>query len=58
MVTDTLIETTEAERIAAYQRGWNDAARGREPISVFPIMYAIGYKDCKTGTPARYEVKS
>lgn len=58
MVTDTLIETTEAERVAAYQRGWNDAARARRPQKDQPIMYAIGYQEAMHGERNRYEAQS
>lgn len=51
-----LIQTSHEQRVAAYRRGWNDAAvgrpaaRGREPI-----MYTIGYVECKRGVPNRFE---
>lgn len=34
----------EQARIADYMRGWNDAARGREPRSQ-SLTYALGYLD-------------
>lgn len=37
----------EADRVAAYQRGWNDAATGQKCASDprAPIAYGLGYFD-------------
>lgn len=58
MVTENLIETTPAERIAAYQRGWNDAACGRPRAKDQPIMYAIGFQDSFYKLDAKFKVQS
>lgn len=56
-LTPHLIETSEAERIALYQRGWNDAARGDSAARGLPISYALGFTDYARNHPARYEVQ-
>lgn len=43
----------EQERIAAYQRGWNDAQRQREPQRDAGLLYSMGYIDAKRGNSPR-----
>lgn len=50
-----MITNTEKERIAAYQRGWNDAQRGRTAQQNQPIMYQIGFIEAMKGAPHRFE---
>lgn len=50
-----MITNSEKERIAAYQRGWNDAQRGRDAQPCQTIMYSIGYIEAKKGAPHRFE---
>ncbi|MDR3389089.1 MAG: hypothetical protein P4L92_18770 [Rudaea sp.] len=49
-----MIQLNEQQRIAAYQRGWNDAQarRGAQPDQ--PIMYTIGYVEAVRGAPRRF----
>ena len=45
--------STEAERIAEYQRGFNDAAAGRGFAPNGNFFYACGFLDSQTGRAAR-----
>jgi len=38
-----MIQLNERQRIAAYQRGWNDAQKDRAPRTGESITYQIGY---------------
>jgi hypothetical protein len=49
-----MIQLNEQQRIAAYQRGWNDAQSRREPQQDQPIMYSIGYIEAVQGAPRRF----
>jgi hypothetical protein len=49
-----MIQLNEQQRIAAYQRGWNDAQARREAQKDQPIMYAIGYVEAAKGSPQRF----
>lgn len=44
--------STEAERIAQYQAGWNDAQRG-EKAETENLFYALGWMDGNDGKPQR-----
>lgn len=48
---------TEQERIADYQRGWNDAMKSREPALGHSIMYQIGYLEARKGGTRRFTVE-
>lgn len=48
------VKQDETQRIASYNRGWNDAQCGRVPRYDQPIMYAIGYTEAKRGTQHRF----
>lgn len=49
-----VLQLNEQQRVAAYQRGWNDA-QGRRPAQPdSPIMYQIGYIESLRGAPARF----
>ena len=50
-----MLQLDEQQRIAAYQRGWNDAQRGRNAHKDQPIMYSIGYVEAVKGAPNRFE---
>lgn len=50
-----MIELNEQERIAAYQRGWNDAQYGRAARPMQPIMYQIGYIESMKGVTKRFQ---
>ena len=45
--------STEAERIAQYQRGFNDFMAGRAPSADASIFYAFGWRDAENGRAAR-----
>ena len=49
-----MIQLNEAQRVAAYQSGWNDAAKHRAPQDNQPIMYSIGYLESSRGAPQRF----
>lgn len=49
-----MITNNEKERIATYQRGWNDAQRDREPAIGESLMYQIGYLDGLKRLPRRF----
>ena len=49
-----MFQFTEQQRIAAYQRGWIDAQRGREPQHDQPIMYQVGYTEASKSVPNRF----
>lgn len=53
-----MVTNSEKERIAAYQRGWNDAQRGREAQPMQTIMYQIGFIEAKKGAPHRFNVNA
>ena len=44
--------STEAERIAQYQRGWSDAQRGEKDVHG-SIFYAMGWLDANKGRAPR-----
>jgi hypothetical protein len=48
------INLNEQDRIAAYQRGWNDAQGARPARSEQPIMYTIGYVESMKGATQRF----
>ena len=50
-----MIQLNEQQRVAAYQRGWNDAQRGRNAQKDQPIMYQIGFIEATKGSPNRFE---
>jgi ribosome modulation factor len=45
--------STEAERIAQYQRGFNDCMSGRSRDQFAGIFYMFGWKDAAAGRAAR-----
>lgn len=49
-----MIQLNEQQRIAAYQRGWNDAQAHRIAQTEQPIMYTIGYVEALRGAPQRF----
>lgn len=49
-----MVQLNEQQRIAAYQRGWNDAQAHRDAQPDQPIMYAIGFVEAKRGAPQRF----
>jgi hypothetical protein len=49
-----MLQLNEQQRIAAYQRGWNDAQRGRAQARNEPIMYQVGYIEASKGSPNRF----
>lgn len=49
-----MVQLNEQQRVAAYQRGWNDAQRGRTQARNEPIMYQIGYIEALKGSPNRF----
>ncbi len=50
-----MIQLNEQQRVAAYQRGWNDAQRNRDARRDQPIMYHIGFFEAAKGAPHRFE---
>ena len=50
-----MVLLNEQQRIAAYQTGWNDAQRAREPQKGQSIMYQIGYIEALKGSPNRFD---
>lgn len=52
-----MVQLNEQQRIAAYQHGWNDAQRKREPATDQPIMYQVGYLESLKGAPQRFVTK-
>jgi len=50
-----MIQLNEQQRIAAYQRGWNDAQARRDAQKDQPIMYQIGFIEAAKGAPQRFE---
>lgn len=51
-----MIQLNEQQRIAAYQRGWNDAQKARAPRADQPILYQIGYFESSKGSPQRFTI--
>lgn len=49
-----MIQLNAQQRIAAYQRGWNDAQQARQPRNDQPILYQIGYFESSKGAPQRF----
>ena len=49
-----MFQLNEQQRIAAYQRGWNDAQNGRKPQMGQPVMYQIGYIEASKNVPHRF----
>jgi hypothetical protein len=49
-----IVNMTDAERIAEYQRGWNDSARHNEPDCEATILYFIGYREQTRGDAPRF----
>lgn len=45
--------STEQERIEQYQRGWNDAMRGRPFAQDGGLLYAFGWRDANAGHDQR-----
>jgi hypothetical protein len=45
--------STEAERIARYQEGFNDCMAGRRRDPFADLFYMFGWKDAEKGRPAR-----
>lgn len=51
---NTGIQLNERQRIAAYQRGWNDAQQGRAARKDQAIMYMIGFVEATRGSTQRF----
>lgn len=51
-----MIQLNEQQRIAAYQRGWNDAQSRRTAQQNQPILYQIGFIEATRGAPNRFDL--
>ena len=49
LISGSLIETTEQQRVQLYARGWNDAELGRDKLRGQPFFYYMGYLDALRG---------
>jgi len=53
-----MIQLNEQQRVAAYQRGWNDAQCGRDAQKGQSIMYQIGYIEAVKGAQQRFNTRT
>lgn len=54
MAPKHIIDMSEQERIAEYQRGWNDGAQHTQPDAEASILYFIGYRESNCGFAPRF----
>lgn len=51
-----ILTMSEGERIAEYQRGWNDSTQRIAPDAEATILYFIGYREQARGGAPRFAV--